>query len=428
MAAGAIGLDLYAHHRTAGLAQTADRWGRLALLGALLWVANLYASPTHWWRVFESARLGVATAAVCAGAILMRRITSGEPLRLGGPMAALLFGYLAIIPLSLLWSIDPATTRRSVVDAAKLLVVFVAVQNALDSRARLRAFFAVASFASLAPALGGIRVWLDGERLVEGFRTHWYGVFADPNRLAMNLIVVMPMTFALAALTRRRWLKLAYLGIAAAQIASIVLTHSRSGAIAATLAAAAFLLRGDIRRLARGAVAAIVLAAGVAAFAPQSFWTRSSTIADFETDASVAGRQRAWQVLGVIWEERPLSGVGAGAFLRSWDAYAPLAAGGRHLVAHNVFMEILGELGIVALLAFFAFVALLLARLWIAGRDEAGGVEARVVFAALAGYMVMELVNGYSLSWWLYLLFSCAFAALRVQATRARLAAEGGVA
>jgi O-antigen ligase len=424
MRAEAIPADLVLHRRAAGLVVATERWGRLAFAGALLFVTMLYASPAHWWPVFERARLGLVTIAICAGAVLMRRVVSGEPLRAGGPAAAPLFLYLAMIPLSLLWTIDPAPTKESVSFAAKLLVVFVALQSAIDSRARLRTFFAVASLASLAPALGGIRIWLDGENLVEGFRTHWYGVFADPNRLAMNLIVVMPMTMATILLVRRPWLR-ALFGVAiTAQVAAIVLTHSRSGAVGAVLAAGLFLLRGSVRRVAHGAIVALVLGIGVAAFAPQSFWTRSATITDFAGDASIAGRERAWQVLGVIWDERPLSGVGAGAFTRSWDAYAPLSAGGRRLVAHNIFMEILGELGIVALLAFFAFVAVLLARLWIAGRDDKHGLEARVLFAALSGYMLMELVNGYSMSWWLYVLFALSCSALRQSAARARLAAE----
>jgi O-antigen ligase len=425
MRAEAIHADLFVQRRAAGLAQASERWGRLAFVGALLFVAMLYASPTHWWPVFERARLSLASIALCAGAVLMRRVVSGEPLRLGGPAIAPLLLYLAMIPLSLLWTIDPLVTRAATIDAAKLLVVLVALQSALDTRARLRTFFAVASLASLAPALGAIRVWIDSERLVEGFRTHWYGVFADPNRLAMNLIVVMPMTMAMILLARRPWTK-ALFGVAVtAQIAAIVLTHSRSGAVGAVIAAGLFLLRGDVRRVARGAIVALALGVAVAAFAPQSFWTRSATITDFEGDPSMAGRERAWQTLGVIWEERPLSGVGAGAFIRAWEEFAPLSAGGRRLVAHNVFMEILGELGLVALLAFFAFVAVLLARLWVAGRRERGGLEARVLFASLSGYMLMELVNGYSLSWWLYVLFALSCAALRQSAARARLAAEG---
>jgi O-antigen ligase len=420
----AIGAEFAFERRATGLDLAAERWGRLAALGAYLWVTMLYASPAHWWPVFERFRLGLLTAALCAGAVLMKRLTAGERLRAGGPLAIPLYLYLAIIPLSLLWTIHAPATEGAIVDAAKLVVVFVAIQSALDTPSRLRTFFAVASVASLAPALGGVRVWLDGENLVEGFRTHWYGVFADSNRLAMNLVVVLPMTLASMSLARRPPVKAFFAFVAVAQLAAIVLTHSRSGAVATVVAAGLWMLRGGIRHAAKGALAGLALAIALVAFAPQSFWDRSSTITHFEDDASVAGRERAWQVLGAIWEERPLGGVGAGAFIHAWDAYAPLSAGGRHLVAHNVFIEVLGELGLVALLAFFAFVVALHVRLWFAGHHGERGVEARVVFAALAGYMVMELVNGYTLSWWLYLLFACGAAALRHHDARERLRAE----
>src|SRR5215212_7225297 len=150
MEARAIGLDVGLQLRAAGLEHTADRWGRLASFGALAYVAMLYASPTHWFPVFEAFRLGVLSASICAGAVIMRRVTSGEPIRLGGATSGLLFVYLAVIPLSLLWTIHAPSTLRAISDAAKLLVVFVALQNALDTRARLRTFFAVASLASIA--------------------------------------------------------------------------------------------------------------------------------------------------------------------------------------------------------------------------------------------------------------------------------------
>jgi O-antigen ligase len=161
----------------------------------------------------------------------------------------------------------------------------------------------------------------------------------------------------------------------------------------------------------------------VVALAPQSFWARSRTIADFEEDASVAGREHAWMVLGGIVEDRPLSGVGAGAFLASWSRYAPLEAGGRRYVAHNVLLEIVGDLGVLAFALFASFCAWLLWSLWRAERDGQIGPEARAVLAALAGYLICEMVNGYSLSWFLYFLFACAAAAIRI--ARVRAAAAG---
>ncbi|HEX9291829.1 MAG TPA: O-antigen ligase family protein [Anaeromyxobacteraceae bacterium] len=410
--------------RGAGLSQAADRWGRLASAAALAFIANLYASPAFYWpEVFERARLGVVTSALCAFAVLMRRVTSGERLRLGGRPAAFLLAYAAIVPLSLTWTISPPRTIDAVYDMGKLLVVYLALLNALDTPGRLRRFLVVGALATLAPSLGAIQRWIDGDNLVEGYRTAWRGNYADPNRLAMGLVLMLPIALGMAGSVRRPWLK-ALLGFAAAaNVAAIVLTHSRSGTVALAVALGLTLARG--RRKGRGLALAAAALVALVALAPQSFWTRSSSIADYEEDASFAGREHAYEMLKVIVAERPLTGVGAGAFLDAWERFAPLSAGGQHLIAHNIFMEILGEMGALALTLFAIFCVWLSLRVWQAGRDAAGGVEARAVLAGLVGYLVCELVNGYSRSFNLYAAFAVAVAVVAQARLRARLTDEG---
>jgi putative inorganic carbon (hco3(-)) transporter len=416
--------------RGAGLSQAADRWGRLASAAALAFIVNLYASPAFYWPdVFEPWRLGVVTSAVCAFAVLMRRLTSGERLRLGGPPAAFLFAYAAIVPLSLLWTISLSRTEDALWDMGKLLVVYVALLNALDTPLRLRRFLVVGALATLAPSLGAIQRWVAGDNLVEGFRTAWRGNYADPNRLAMGLVLMLPIALGMAGAVKRRWLAALLAFAAAANMAAIVLTHSRSGTVALAAALGLTLVRG--RRKGRGLLLATAAVVALVALAPQSFWTRSSSIADYEEDPSFAGRERAYQMLRVIVSERPLQGVGAGAFLDAWERFAPLSAGGQHLIAHNIFMEILGEQGIVALALFGIFCVWLSVRVWQAGRDAVGGAEARAVLAGLVGYLVCELVNGYSRSFNLYAAFAVAVAVVAQSRLRARLAADdqgrGGV-
>jgi O-antigen ligase len=261
------------------------------------------------------------------------------------------------------------------------------------------------------------------DALVEGFRTHWRGFYADPNRLAMSVIAVLPFALYGLVTARRRWPRLLFAFVVAAQLAVVVLTHSRSGAIAAAVAALLFLFRGR-GGVARGVVVAAAIAVALAAFAPTTFWQRSSTLADLEDDESVRGRENAWKVLGVIVEEHPLTGVGGGAFLDAWGRYAPLEAGGRRYVAHNVLLEIVGDLGILAFALFAGFVAWMLWIVWRAGSDPLVGLEARAIFAALAGYLVCEMANGYSMSWFLYFLFACGVAAARIARLRASLSAE----
>jgi putative inorganic carbon (hco3(-)) transporter len=407
--------------RASGLGHAAERWGRLAYGSALAFLVTLYANPAFYWPVFEQARLGVLTAAVCAFAVVMRRITSGEPLRFGGMPAALLFAYAATIPLSYAWTISPDRTLDAIADIAKLLVVYVAIVNSLDTPGRLRTFLLVGALVTLAPSLGGIQRWLDDDRLIEGYRTAWRGNYADPNRLAMGVVLLLPAAVISALQARRAWLKGLLWFTVFANVAVIVLTHSRSGAIAMAAALALTLLRG--RQLGRGLIGAAVALALFVAVAPESFWRRNSTIADYQEDASFQGREHAWSMLKVIASERPLGGVGAGAFIESWTRFAPLSAGGDHLIAHNIFMEIQGEQGALALLSFGLFAAWLFVRLWAAGRDPVGGSEARAILAGAVAFLICELVNGYSRNFNLYVAFAVATAAVAQAGVRAKLAA-----
>jgi O-antigen ligase len=409
--------------REAWLDRASRRWAALAHGAALAFLVMLYSNPQYWWPWLERLRLAFVAAGVCAAAVVVHRLVSGERLRFGGWGAAPLWTYLAFIPASLAWTLSQRDTLFALGEGWKMAVVYVAVQNVVDTRARLRRFMLVAALASLGPALGTIEVWRTEDALVDGFRAHWRGPYADPNRLAMAIIAVLPFALYGAVTGRTRRVRAIFWGVAAAQIAAIVLTHSRSGAIAAAVAVLVFLARGR-GGAARAAVAAIALAAGLAAFAPGTFWQRSATLADLEGDASLEGRENAWKVLGVIVDERPLSGVGAGAFIQAWGRYAPLEAGARRYIAHNILLEIVGELGVVAFLLFCGFAASLLLRLWRVGDDPLVGVEGRAVFAALAGYLVCEMANGYSLSWFLYFLFACAAALLRTSGARAALARE----
>ena len=420
--ADATTLDATLLRRAGSLARLSARWSALAYASAVAFVVVLYSNPMYWYPWVERLRLAFVSMSIAAAAVLAHRLTSGERIRFGGAMGVPLVVYLAFFPASLLWTIDLSSTRYVVGEALKMGVVYVAVQNALDRPARVRGFLLLAALASLGPALGGVWVWWNDDHLIEGFRTHWRGLYGDPNRLAMSLVAVLPAALYGLMTARRAATRTLFGGVVAAQVAAIVLTHSRSGAVAAAVAVALFLLRGS--RKAAGVAVVVVLLGGVLAFAPATFWTRSASISQFETDVSVEGRRHAWMVLDGIVQEHPLTGIGGGAFLASWARYAPLEAGGRRYVAHNVLLETVGELGIPAFTLFSVFVAVLLVRLWRAGADPVVGALARAVFAGLAGYLVCEMANGYALSWFLYFLFGAAAAVVHLAALR-RGAAEG---
>lgn len=417
-------LDAALLSRQAWLEQSGRRWHGLVHAATLAFILMLYSNPMYWWPWFEQLRLAYVCAAVASFALVMHRLVSGERIRIGLPAALPLLAYLAFIPMSLAWTLSPHDTVLAAIEGVKMGVMFVVVQRAVDGPVRLRRFMLLGALASLGPALGAIDVWRKDDHLIDGFRTHWRGLYGDPNRLAMSLIAVLPFSVYGLLTARRRRVRVLFGATLAVQLTAIVLTHSRSGSIAAAAALVLVLFRGGAVSTGRKILLAAVIAGGLVAFAPTTFWERNATITQYETDLSVEGRENAWKVLGVIVRERPFTGVGAGAYIAAWARYAPLSAGPHRYVAHNILLEIVGELGLVAFALFSAWVLWILWRLWRVGTDPLVGTEARAVFAALAGYLISEMANGFSLSWWLYFLFACGVACIRLARSRAALTSE----
>jgi len=100
------------------------------------------------------------------------------------------------------------------------------------------------------------------------------------------------------------------------------------------------------------------------------------------------GRWQMWTAALHQFEAHPLRGAGAGAFESWWEAHRPMALFVRN--AHSVYLEVLGELGIIglaALLAMFAAVVIT------AGRRLASlPVERRSAAAALTATFAAFLV------------------------------------
>ena len=423
--ADAATLDSALLDRQAWIERASRRWHLLLHGATLAFIVMLYSNPQFWWPSFEKFRLAFATMAVGAFALVMHRVTSGERIRLGGPGVFPLLAYLSFIPLSLAWTLSAPDTLAATFEAAKMAVVFVVVQAAVDGPRRLRRFMLVGTLASLGPALGGhptcgaptTRSSTDSGRTGAGRTPTRTGsrCASSPCCRSRSTAPSPRGSAGCESSSPRRSPRTSRRSCSPTRAPARWRRRWRSGCSSSA---------GGSLTPARKLGAAAVIALGLLAFAPTSFWQRQATIAEYETDVSVAGRENAWKVLGVIVEERPFTGVGASAFIQAWGRYAPLEAGGRRYVAHNVLLEIVGELGIVAFGLFCAFIAWLLPKLWRAGSDPLVGTEARAIFAALAGYLVIEMANGYSLSWFLYFLFACGLVTIRLSRARAALGTE----
>jgi len=392
------------------LAQPARDWqarrvGQFAFAATVLFLAQLYLAPAQWFPVTEPLRLALVLSVTALAAIAAHRLLTNKPLWLGW-RGALLAVYCGAALLSPTWSIDRALSVDGALEVAKHFLFFVAVVNTVTTPRRIRIAMLVYATASIVPGWGTFWNWWHDELLVEGFRGRWLGVMADPNHDCMALVGAVPLLLYFAAHGPGLWRRIIGAGGVTAVLMGIVATHSRGGSLGLATAVLVWALMSKRKAIAGGI--ALVAAAGVLLLAPHTFWQRNETISSFEEDVSVQGRLQAWQVAERIFKERPLLGVGESAFLTAWKQYAPIDDPVEHpYVAHNLELEVLGQLGLIGLFGMMGFIACALWSAWRARNGEMAH-ESRAVFASLAGYLVCQQFSGYSLSWFLYAL--CAFA------------------
>ena len=206
------------------------------------------------------------------------------------------------------------------------------------------------------------------------------GGFDDPNELAAVLVPAMVLAcFAFVALPGRasRW---AYAAAAVVMLYALAQTDSQAGLIAL---AVALLLAVVLGGQARPIMAVGVVAFLFAAVSYYTFVTKPVAIQTISSENNVGGRESLWTVATHIVRDHPVAGVGAGNFVIVEPEYAfrdinlprvDLVV--RPELAHNSYLQVLAELGVVGLAAFLAVIggsllsALRAARTFAMSRDR----------------------------------------------------------
>ncbi len=401
-----------------------DRPGRnatapatIAFYGLLGFLVIVYANPGNWFDGPDATMGDIGFAKIAAGfslaALLGSWLLYNRRLTIGGLPGWTLLALFALVGLSATWSYWPKYTFDTFTDGLKYLAIFFIIANVVDSEARLATTIRVLALASCIPAFGAIWSHAHGEHLVEGDRAGWIGIFANPNDLAYHLDIGIAMLLAAASAAHSRLRRVAWWSLLVPIFYAILLTQSRGGMLAAGVVALFWALR-SVRRAPVIVGAACVIAA-VVFISPNNPWSRRTQEATaFGEDVSARGRIDAWRTGLAIAEQRPLTGVGAGAFMIAWPQFAPGDAGDVR-TQHNTFIQLLSELGIPALLLFVG--ALTAGAL---GMRRAARIEstlqpyARGVQCGLAGFVVCSIWGGIAWTWPIYVLLGLAIAARRI--------------
>ena len=407
--------------RTESLTRSRNAGAGVAFFGLLAFILIVYANPGNWFDGLEDFAFAKIAAGLSLAALAGSWLLYNRRLSVGGTQGKALLALFAIVGASAAWSFWPKFSFDTFTDGLKYLAIFLLVVNTVDSESRLETAVRVLAIASVIPAVGAAWSHAHGEHLVEGDRAGWIGIFANPNDLAYHLVIGVAMILAASSLATTRLHKFAWLGLLAPIGYGVLLTQSRTGMFAALVVVLFYVLRSVKRAPLVLGIAAVLTA--LVMMSPTNPWrTRTDASTAYGEDASARGRYDAWRTGVNMVKDRPLYGVGAGAFMIAWPEYAPGDAGEARS-EHNTYIQLVSELGLPAL---FLFLTVIGAAAF--GTMHAAKVKgplqpiARGVQAGLIGFVICSVWGGIAWTWPVYLLASFAFAVRRLDANTAVVA------
>ncbi len=385
----------------------------IAFAALTVFAVVMYTIPSMWIEALEPLRLAFVSSVLAASLMLLRRLVKREPFYFDGMRGIALVGFGLLALASMSWSINPEETQPHAIEILKLVAVYLTLVNVVTTWRRLAIFAGAMVLSSIVTSYQVIAAYNRGEYLVEGYRAGWLGVYADPNHMAMNLGLIVPLAVAFLVRRQTPWLMRGLCVLAGGlAVTAIVYSHSRGGFIGLVVAMGVWIFLERSRRMS-SLITAGVLAIALVLFAPSTFWQRNETVTDFHEDASAMGRVYAWEVASKMSTDNPLVGVGLGGFRYAWPLYAPPEATTAY-VAHNVYLDVVGELGFVGLLLFLIFTGGAAGGAFSASRSRTNAWLANGIAAAVCGYVVCNLFSGYTVSAHFYVLFALAGAADRI--------------
>jgi O-antigen ligase len=395
------------------LAEERDRWAFLLLAA---FCVHLYAAPAEWIPAVVPLRLALSLSFGALGVLLLEHTGRRLPLHWDGVRGAALVAFLVWAAASRLWSLAPQETDTWLLMVVKGALAWFLVVNLATTPRRLAVLCLCLVAGSVVTSTGGILRYVSGDELSQGFRTLWLGAYGDPNYLAEYLALTVPLAAAFVARPGKQlWIRVLCALALVLAVTCIVLTFSRGGFLGLVFGGLVWALRERAQR-SKALVLSAALAVGVAIFAPATYWERNDTLEEFEQDQSALGRVYAWRVASSANLDHPLRGVGGGAFREAWPLYAPPEGRENPLVAHNIFLDTLGELGWVGFFLFLTFAGSATGAVFRAGGDPAVGWLARGIGASVAGFLLCNCFSGSLIAPHLFILFGLAGAAERVAA------------
>lgn len=279
-----------------------------------------------------------------------------------------IFVFIAVIALSVSQAGDRQASLRELLKWIELLVVFLAAVKYMRSRSQVRLIVVAIVAAGVSQALLGYIQSVYGlgpAAFTHGQFLRAYGTFDQPNPYAGFLNLTLPFAVAMLLFVPSRRERFWY-GTAAVIIFGALLASESRGALLASLLALAVILSCASRSIFRvtwiGVLAAVLggwlATLGLVPLSPFSRLLNAVGLGDVSfgnvNDANFSAVERAahWLAGVRMFAAHPLLGVGIGNYAFAYPAYHPRSWYAPLAHAHNYYINIAAEAGVLGLIAY----------------------------------------------------------------------------
>ena len=328
------------------------------------------------------------------------------------PMDFMIFAFLALSAFSALTSFNREKSLLVLMLYVVFALMYFVIVNTVKTKNQWYNLVTVFVFSGLFVGFYGIYQnfffdatqmsgWVDKE-MFEDISARVYSTFDNPNVLGQYLVLVIPVAFALCVSAKKAFERIVFFLICAVMLLCLIFTWSRAAWVAIVLALGFFVVMKD-RRWSTICIVALIIMPFVL---PESIISRITSIGNMK-DSSTAYRVSVWIASLRIAKDYWISGIGlgSGAFERIYQHYA-LNGAGFALHSHNFYIQLVVEMGILALLVFLAIIFLSYKQ--IVGIKEKKSVNKNVALAiggAIIGYLFQGMAENIWYNYRMVLIF-----------------------
>lgn len=329
---------------------------RSPAIAVALWTVSFFVPFAPLGNALLKAGFALIPVALIFRSLKRSRATS-SPLLPYANQVVFVAGFLCWAAASVLWAADPAVSVAALGVWLLPITIFVLVLVTFTTEQDVKIL--VTSLV-LGASLAGLTAMIEtnggtGPSVLLADRSG--GAAGDPNILATGLVaglaLIVGLVAAAARSPHRNFLFIGLVASGALAIIGLVGSASRGAAVAAVVAVVAgiFVSRHRVRGAVLAAGSTTFLALFWATLSPNS-WER---VTDFSGGGT--GRSELWRAALELWFRHPLKGVGVGNLVTAEPGVALDIGELRHadliaetpLVAHNMVLQLLSELGLVGL-------------------------------------------------------------------------------